>query len=63
MLWEDGSMAWEPLSGVTVEDPVTSAAHAKENDMLNMPGWKRLWRVARRVKVLQEMTNNLKCAQ
>ena len=56
-------MAWEPLSAVTVEDPVTSAAHAKENDMLNMPGWKRLWRVARRVKVLQEMTNNLKCAQ
>ena len=61
--WEDGLMTWEPLSAVTAADPVTSAAHAKEHDMLNAPGWKKLQCIARCMKVLQRMTNNSKCAQ
>ena len=42
VMWEDGSMTWEPLTSMMAADPVTSAAHAKEHDMLNVPGWKKL---------------------
>ena len=41
-MWEDGLMTWEPLTAMIAVDPVTSAAHAKEHGMLNVPGWKKL---------------------
>ena len=63
VMWEDGSVTWEPLTAMTAADPVTSAAHAKEHDLLNAPGWKKPRRIARRAKVLQRMMNNSKRAQ
>ena len=47
ILWEDGSETWEPLSEVIAADPVTLAVYAKDNDLLDTPGWKKLKRYAR----------------
>jgi hypothetical protein len=44
--WEDGSETFKPLSVVAKADPLTCALRAKDNDLLNTPGWKSLKRVA-----------------
>ena len=51
--WTDGSKTWEPLSLMAKHDPITPAAHAKENGLLEEDGWKRFKKIARRAKVLQ----------
>ncbi len=58
--WEDGSKTWEPLNLVAKDDPVTLAKYAKENNLLNTPGWKFLRRIANRAKKLQRMLNQSK---
>ena len=63
ILWEDGSETWEPLSDVIAADPVTLAVYAKENDLLDTPGWKKLKRYARRAKKLLWMVKANKRAQ
>lgn len=55
--WSDGSKTWEPLNLIAKDDPVTLAAYAKANDLLEVPGWKSLRRISRRAKVLQRMLN------
>ncbi len=57
VLWEDGSKTWEPLNMLAKDDPVTIANYAKQNDLLETPGWKFLRRIARRAKKLQRMLN------
>ena len=61
--WSDGSETWEPLSMMIKTDPATMAAYAKENDLLNTPGWKSLRKIARRAKVLKRMINASKRKQ
>ena len=63
ILWEDSSETWEPLSDVIAADPVTLAVYAKENDLLDTPGWKKLKRYARRAKKLLRMVKANKRAQ
>ena len=46
--WSDGSKTWEPLSSVITDDPITCARYAKEHDLLNVQGWKRLRTYAER---------------
>ena len=36
--WSDGPKTWEPLSAMALQDPVTCAKYAKDNDLLEMPG-------------------------
>ena len=36
--WSDGPKTWEPLSAIALEDPVTCAKCAKDNDLLDLPG-------------------------
>ena len=55
--WEDGSKTWEPLNLIAKDDPVTLAKYAKENNLLETPGWKFLRRIARRAKVLKRVLN------
>ncbi len=55
--WEDGTKTWEPLAAMIKNDPATLASYAKEHDLLDVPGWKQLKRIARRAKVLQRMVN------
>ena len=43
--WESGEISWQPLhrvdkNGIYDTDPVTVAIYAKENDLLDTPGWK-----------------------
>ena len=42
--WESGEITWEPLrthdrAGVCDSDPVTVAIYARENNLLQEPGW------------------------
>ena len=61
--WTDGSITWEPLALMVASDPVTLAAYAKEHELMELPGWKKLKKIARRAKVLMRMVNANKRAQ
>ena len=57
VLWDDGSVTWEPLSLMIASDPVTLAVYAKEHDLLETPGWKKLKKYAKNAKKLKRMLN------
>ena len=40
--WDDGTRTWEPLSVIGKDDPAGVALYAKNNNLLHLPGWKRL---------------------
>ena len=42
------------------DDPVTLAAYARKNGLLELPGWRRLKRYATRVKVIARMINQVR---
>ena len=58
--WETGETTYEPLDIIAQDDPVTCATYAKENGLLNTPGWKRFKKLAKRNKVLQRAINQSK---
>jgi hypothetical protein len=39
--WETGETTAEPLQLIAADDPVTCAIYAKENNLLDQPGWRR----------------------
>jgi hypothetical protein len=49
ILWDDGSETYEPLEMVIKDDPVTLAAYARKNKLLEKPVWKKLKTLARRL--------------
>jgi hypothetical protein len=49
LLWDDGSKTYEQLKMVIKDDPITLAAYARKNSLLNGPGWKKLKTLARRL--------------
>lgn len=53
--WEDGTMTDEPLNMVMKDDPICIAKYAAENDLLDLPGWKRVKQFAKRKKILNRM--------
>ena len=50
--WETGEVADEPLSIIAVDDPVTCAAYAKDNDLLTVESWHWFRNLAKKHKVL-----------
>ena len=48
--WEDGSRTYEPLGIIAKDDPVTCAAYAKDNDLLDTEGWRQFRSLAQRDK-------------
>jgi len=58
--WETGEVTSEPLDAIIADDPVTCAIYAKENGLLDTPGWKKLKRIAKREKVFTRMVNQAK---
>ena len=48
--WGDGTQSWEPLSVIAKDDPVTVATYARDNNLLETPGWKRLKHHVRQFK-------------
>ena len=51
------------LGLMIASDPATIAVYAKEHDLLDTPGWKKLKQIARRAKVLKRMLNQSRCGQ
>jgi hypothetical protein len=45
--WDTGEETWEPLHVIAKDDPITCAKYAKENSLLDQPGWKRFRRLAK----------------
>ena len=44
--WENGEITSEPLQVIAKDDPVTCAIYAKENGLLDTPGWKQFKSIA-----------------
>jgi hypothetical protein len=38
--WENGEVTSEPLSAIAVDDPMMCAIYAKDNNLLELDGWK-----------------------
>jgi hypothetical protein len=58
--WEDGSETFEPLSVMAKADPLTCALFAKDNDLLDTPGWKSLKHIANREVKFARMVKQAK---
>lgn len=58
--WENGEITSEPLSVIAADDPVTCAIYARENNLLELEGWKRFRHIARRQKKMFRMANQAK---
>ena len=58
--WETGEITSEPLTIAAADDPVTCALYARDNDLLDLPGWKRFKSIAKRQKKLLRMANQAK---
>lgn len=58
--WENAEITAEPLSVIGKDDPVTCALYARDNDLLELDGWKRFKPIAKRQKKLLRMVNQAK---
>ena len=58
--WENGEITSEPLHIISKDDPVTCAIYARENGLLNTPGWKQFKSIAKRQKKFTRMVNQAK---
>ena len=58
--WENGEISSEPLSIIAADDPVTCAIYGRDNNLLELDGWKRFKRIASRQKQLFRMANQAK---
>jgi hypothetical protein len=58
--WENGEITSEPLNVIAPDDPVTCAIYARENSLLDLPGWKRFKSIAKREKKYLRMVNQAK---
>ena len=58
--WETGEITSEPLAIIAKDDPVTCALYARDNNLLEEPGWRQFKRLAKRHKKLLRMVNQAK---
>ena len=58
--WENGEITAEPLKVLAADDPVSCAIYAKNNGLLNEPGWKQFKGIAKRQKKFVRMVNQAK---
>jgi hypothetical protein len=58
--WETGEITSEPLQVIAADDPVTCAIYAKDNNLLDLPGWKRFKSMAKRQKKFTRLINQAK---
>ena len=58
--WENGEITSEPLLTIAADDPVTCAIYARENNLLDLPGWKRIKGIAKWQKKMFRMANQAK---
>ena len=48
--WNTKEQTWEPQKVIGKDDPITLAKYAKDNNLLDLPGWKRFKRLVSREK-------------
>jgi hypothetical protein len=48
--WENGQITQEPVQVIPADDLVTCAIYARENDLLDKPGWKHFKHIANQEK-------------
>ncbi len=58
--WENGGVTSEPLSIIAADDPDTCAIYTRENNLLDLDGWKQFKGIASRDKTLLRMVNQAK---
>ena len=58
--WETGESTYEPLHLIAADDPISCAVYAKDNNLLEEPGWKQFKRLAHRQKKLLRLVNQAK---
>ena len=58
--WENGEQTVEPLAIIAESDPITCAVYAKDNNLLDEPGWKRFKRMARKEGKFLRQVNKAK---
>ena len=58
--WENGDVTEEPLNWMIKENAIPIAQYAKENNLLNTPGWKSLKKIPKREKLLERLVNQAK---
>ena len=58
--WENGEITTEPLAIIAADDPVTCAIYARDNGILDLPGWKRFKTIAKRQKNFVRFVNQTK---
>ena len=60
MGWENGEVTTEPLSIIAADDPVSCTMYAKENDLLELPGWKQFRNIAKHQPKFFRLANQAK---
>jgi len=58
--WENGEITTEPLQIIAADDPVTCAIYARDNNLLDLPGWKRFKNLAKHQKKFTRLVNQAK---
>jgi hypothetical protein len=58
--WENGEITKEPLKVIAIDKPVMCAIYARENGLLEQPGWKRFRQIAKNEKKFTRMVNQAK---
>ena len=58
--WENGERTFEPFDTIYEDDAISLAIYARDNNLLDTSGWKRLKRFAKRQKKLKRMINQAK---
>ena len=58
--WENGEITTEPLSIIAADDPVSCAIYARDNNLLDVDGWKQFHGIAKHQQKLHCMVNQAK---
>jgi hypothetical protein len=58
--WENGETTTEPLRLIAADNPVMCAIYARDNNLLDLPGWKRFKGLAKRQKKHELAVNQAK---
>ena len=61
--WEIGKVTFEPLSVIAADELVTSAAYAKQHELLALEGWCRFRNLAKKDKVVASAIKQSKIRQ
>lgn len=59
ILWGNGETTPEPLNVFAKDDPITCAKYALKHGLLDLPGWRRFRRLAKREQKMKRMAKHI----